>query len=362
MVDVTKIDHRVEGLGRLPAQWDDSPVLRSLISSWMGHLNTLEDQAIDVRDAFNVNTAIGTQLDMLGGFLNEGRQGRSDDDYRDALITLISSSNGSGNPDQLMDLFASLTGTDDLKYYEHYPFSVAMLATSGTLANKNHITNVAKSTAAVVEVVGLMYDPFGYAWYPAPSSKIEKNLITNVGDQIITDTGDEIVVLDNQTTDANSSVFVDSTEAGTDGVGYGLGWGAAYGGSPDQYSQLVDTVVGDNSLVVTGGNGYILWAEQETLDIDSGTSNKAVPIQQYRDSGILEGQPLPRQFFNWMMAKIDDWLSYFGDRTPVGAIKYTVNGSWSESDYETRFGGTWVYNGTYNTTAGTTLHVFERTA
>ncbi len=372
MVDITQIDHVEEGLNKLPSQWKNSPNLIGLLESYLTPLNTSEENLLGVRDGFNIATAIGAQLDIIGAYFKESRLGRTDGEYRAAIQTIISSSNGSGTPNELMGLFSTLAGTGEIGYWEHWPYGIMMLATGGEVATPSHYNNIKSAMPACTELMGLMYDPIGFAWTPVDGGLDQLNLVVAPsGDQLVTDVPDNITVVTttNSVSDGNfRSSFTDvSVDAGTAG-GYGNDYGLAYGAAPRDYSELVDTVTEGNLLVTSGGNGFVEWAgdseydgENEVEREGSGTTNKAKPTLQYQNSGILSSQPLPRQFFNWMMAKIDDWFKFISDRTTIGTFKYTVDAARVVGYYNTKFDGTWTPRGSQS--LGTeTVYIFERTA
>ncbi len=366
MVDITQLDHVEEGLLLLPSQWDDKPVIRGILAAWLTPLNDTEQNALDVRDGFNVNTAIGVQLDIIGDYFDEQRQGRSDTDYRTAILTQISTTNGSGTPNQLIDLFSSITNTSSVTIYEHYPLSVALLASGGVDTDLTAPPYMRDAAPASVDYVGLMFDPAGYAWIGKEETIVfgDANLLDNLGNQIIDDNLNNIVAeVELSAIDDGSfrSSFVDVTVDGDEVTGYGENYGGVYGGSASEYSWLVETTTNDNSLITSGGNGFVVWAEQSELDPLTASTNKTNPIKQFKDSGIKARQPMSRQFFNWVMALIDDWLSLISDRALVDAIRMTVDVTQTATDYDTRFGGTWASVGS-DTFGGVTTYIFKRTA
>lgn len=365
MVDVTKIDHVQEGLSLLPSTWDNTPVIRGVLEAWLTPLNQTEQDALDVRDGFNVRSAIGYQLDIIGAYFNESRKGRTDNEYRSAILAIIASSNGSGTPDQLMDLFASLTSTSKVDYWEHYPLSVAMLAADGDDVNISDIDNMLVASPAGVEYAALIYDPNKYAWKGNEATSVLANVYAN-GDNVITDLSDnvvaEVVVEDVDNGDFRSS-FVDISVDDPSSFGWGQNYGANYGGSPSGFSQFAEASILGNPLTVNGGNGFLPWAEQSEYDPITGTTNKAKPIKQIQDTGLKRGQPLPRQFFNWMIGQIDSWFNLINNRAAVGSVKMTVDPVADVLDFAGRFGGTWTYIGEQTwTTNNITSYAFKRIA
>lgn len=222
-----------------------------------------------------------------------------------------------------------------------------------------------RANAAATEYAALMFDPFGYAWIGNDSFTGEDLLVDDLENQFVTDLNEDIAVsiqIEEAGTNAFRSSFADISL--DDPLGWGEGWGQSYGGGSLAYSTFCDSATEGNSLVNSGGNGYVPWAEQAEIDPVTGTTNKAQPIKQYQDSGIKRGQPLPRQFFNWMMAKIDDWFNFIDKRnSSVGTIKVTADLTQTATDFDNRFGGTWVLVGTRDwTVSNETTNVFKRTA
>ncbi|MCP3921253.1 MAG: DUF2612 domain-containing protein [Desulfobacterales bacterium] len=372
MVEITQIDHVEAGLELLPGQWDNKPILRGVLESWLTPLNVSEQCAIDVRDGFNICTAIGAQLDIIGGYFDEQRAARSDTEYRAAILSRISSASGSGTPDQLIDLFATISGSSYVTFYEHYPLSVALLSVGGSDTDLTAPSYMLDAAAASIEFVGLMFDPAGFAWLASDAELVfgDVNLFDNESNQIIDNNLNDIVanVLLGSIDDGNlRGSFVDNTVDGDQVSGYGLNYGGIYGGTAAEYSWLVETTTTDNSLITSGGNGFVPWAGGvggngiAILDPLTQSTNKLEPIQQYKDSGINNKQPIPRQFFNWAMALIDSWLSLVSDRALVDAIRMTVDVTQTAADYDTRFGGTWASVGS-DTFGGVTTYIFKRTA
>ena len=375
MVDITQIDHVTEGLDQLPSNWEDKPVIRGVLKAWLTPLNQSEEGIIATRDSFNVNTAVGYALDIIGGYFDERRQGRSDIDYRNTLLSRVSSSNGSGTPNQILDLFNTLSGTTDVTLWEHYPLSMVLYAKNSLEVSIGAIDYLNNATAAGVEYGALLYDKNDWAWIPADKSQSPtlSNLISSVPDNVIMNDGVEdfnvgMNLLVEEVDDGTfRSSFVDQSIPEPEETGYGQGYGNSYGGITPITSILVEASLLGNPLTPSGGNGYLLWAETELYDPDTGTTNKAEPIPQVKDTGLKRRQPLARQFFNWMMASLDDWFSFVDKRVVVGTIKITDDVSKTISDYATLFGGTWTARGSevYTMTGGVnateTVYIFERT-
>jgi len=364
MTDITQLDHVTEGLLQLPSQWENSSKVRGLLESWLTPLNTFEENLVGVRDGFNINTAIGNQLDIIGTYFDIGRGGLSDDDYRARLLSVISSGNGSGTPDQIIKLFSSLSNSSDIKYWEHYPLSIAMLSTFGDEGGSVDTDNMLSAKPACTEYAAIMYNPYGYCWIGFEAELQQQQIIDNLGNDLIDDLGNKIVanvVVDGVDDGTRKFSFVDELDDGEIAGGYGINYGASYGAVAANYSWLAECSIAGNDLITSGGNGFVEWAGTAELDPTTGSTNKAIPIVQMTNSGLKRGQPFPRQFFNWLISNIDDWFKHISNRTVVGTVKMTVDNTKLATDYDTLFGGTWASVGT-DTYAGQTVYVFKRTA
>jgi len=92
-------------------------------------------------------------------------------------------------------------------------------------------------------------------------------------------------------------------------------------------------------------------------------TNKVAPTQEFKDSGLLAREPLPRPYTNYMFDLINRWISHLDKRYSVGDIHGTVSGE-SVGDISTRLGGTWVSIGaglSLGTESGT-VEWFKKTA
>jgi hypothetical protein len=92
-------------------------------------------------------------------------------------------------------------------------------------------------------------------------------------------------------------------------------------------------------------------------------SNKVEPTAEWKASGELYRENLPRPYVNYQFNLLDSWVKNLDERTSlVGTVQLTTNAAETITTLASRFGGTWTARG--NTTLGTspTTYVFERTA
>jgi hypothetical protein len=82
-------DHVAKALARLPSMHDDSLRLRDGVSIHAARMQKLENvmRGITPEDLFDVDTAIGVQLDQIGTIVGIARESRTDASYRVILRT-----------------------------------------------------------------------------------------------------------------------------------------------------------------------------------------------------------------------------------------------------------------------------------
>lgn len=90
---VTFEDH-AESL--LLPQFRDSTNIIATLRGLVSPLEEMRDVTYDIGGAYDVNTAVGVQLDKVGKLLNVSRLERSDDDYRAAIKGRILVNNSKG--------------------------------------------------------------------------------------------------------------------------------------------------------------------------------------------------------------------------------------------------------------------------
>ena len=128
-------DHTSLALARLASQFAESPKLRALLAQLVGPLEVVETEADNLRDERWIDTAVGAQLDGLGTIVGEGREGRNDDDYREALRFRVFINVSKGTPPDVIHALDYITKADDVQYMESWPATV-FLYSDGYSANK----------------------------------------------------------------------------------------------------------------------------------------------------------------------------------------------------------------------------------
>lgn len=127
-------DHAGEADSRLLVQFKDSVNLHALVKALVKPFQALEQAAFQVLDAFDVDTAIGKQLDMVGGLAGEDREARSDVAYRAYIKARILANASDGAPGTIYALARMLLGDDPTVTYEpDFPAGYALYVSGTTL-------------------------------------------------------------------------------------------------------------------------------------------------------------------------------------------------------------------------------------
>jgi hypothetical protein len=103
-VFVLNEQHVAEAIDHLIELFKYGPRNQAIVAALVGQFQELENAAYQLKQAFDLDTAIGLQLDILGEVLGEDRKGRDDDDYRAALRVVILVSKSHGTIPQLLSI------------------------------------------------------------------------------------------------------------------------------------------------------------------------------------------------------------------------------------------------------------------
>jgi len=113
--EIQKITDFDENLSLLPGQFDDSVKLRAVLSQLNTQAKDVEDAIFEVRDEFWLETAAGVQLDVVGSIFNAAREGRTDEVYR-AFLQASAGNVFSGTPEEIIDYLINILGFSNARY------------------------------------------------------------------------------------------------------------------------------------------------------------------------------------------------------------------------------------------------------
>lgn len=107
-------DHAGEAEARLLAQFDDATKLHAFVRALVRPLQELEQAAFKVMEAFDVETAAGAQLDIVGGFVGVPRESRADVAYRAYIKAKILANASDGATETILKIARTLLGASAL--------------------------------------------------------------------------------------------------------------------------------------------------------------------------------------------------------------------------------------------------------
>lgn len=134
---------------------------------WLELLAIIVEQAQAVEDAtwathvsFDVDTAVGDQLDLLGKLVGERRNDRLDDAYRVAVRTRILVNGSEGSLPELLTIMETADPALDIIAQEHYPAGVLFrwLSTFTAISPRDLMNLVQQAKPAGVRVQAVIRD------------------------------------------------------------------------------------------------------------------------------------------------------------------------------------------------------------
>lgn len=114
-----QIDHVEIGLSRLLEQWKNSPKIQGLLRSYLEQSNELESVAFEVLTERGIFEAVGVNLDVIGALFDISRDGRTDEQYRAAILNYVTTLNGDGTTEVFMQALRAVSGSDFVDFFEH---------------------------------------------------------------------------------------------------------------------------------------------------------------------------------------------------------------------------------------------------
>ena len=145
----------IDPVSRLPSQWEGSPLLQGLVRALALPPAGLVEQYEILRTAYQLDSAIGVQLDALGALLGRPRDGRDDDTYRAWLRAQELVLRSRGRPDDLLGILALTAPTAALDYSEGPGVVFLFAAPTGvSLDTLGQILDLAKAAGVRLWLLG----------------------------------------------------------------------------------------------------------------------------------------------------------------------------------------------------------------
>jgi hypothetical protein len=121
MTESVKIEnHYQNAVDRLPMQFRDKPVIDSVLATWFGKVQELEDQLFLIKESNHILTASGSHLEKFARLLNIKREfNESDSSLYGRMAVEIIGRSSEASPDSLrkvVEAVTGLTGTNIIEY------------------------------------------------------------------------------------------------------------------------------------------------------------------------------------------------------------------------------------------------------
>lgn len=226
------IDYSQLSLDRLLWQYRDSDKLQGLVTAFAEELNLTQQDTFDIISSMDIDSAFGVFLDIIGGYVGEPRLGRTDHDYRDAIILKVVINTSRGTPNDLLTALAVATDANKTKIWEYYPVST-ILETDGLRLPDNLARALQDASPATSGDITVILDPNDDHWVGSEVTQELYDLVDHNNNQFITHNLDNIqVVRELLVGEDERGVFSDYT--------YGMGTNPLP--EPDGFGVLADCI------------------------------------------------------------------------------------------------------------------------
>jgi len=119
-------DHAGKLIEQLTSFFRDGPRNQALMRALGAQVQELEQATWDVFNAFDLDTATGHRLDLLGKIVGEGRSDRSDTDYRAAIRVRALINRSNGKLPELLTIAGLLASAATIHARETYPATISI--------------------------------------------------------------------------------------------------------------------------------------------------------------------------------------------------------------------------------------------
>ena len=124
MTELVKPDITEKGLSYLLSYWTDKPNAIGLLRSFLEAFENPLDLLFEILNGVSLFDAEGAQLDLIGKLWQVDRQGRSDENYREALYSRITQNIADSTPEKVIEVLKVASSATEVKLFEHYPGNV----------------------------------------------------------------------------------------------------------------------------------------------------------------------------------------------------------------------------------------------
>lgn len=120
-------------LDLLIEQFQRKPNITRTLQSFAEEILEPEGVFSKLRRGLDYSLQSGESLDFIGAIVGEDRQGRTDEEYRQAIEFRIYITNSDGTPDPFISAFQYFTQSENIRYKEVYPGRVQIYGDGSTV-------------------------------------------------------------------------------------------------------------------------------------------------------------------------------------------------------------------------------------
>ena len=177
---VTQVNHTEVAQSLMLSQFKESKDLHSLLASWMGPLDEIEQALIDFLNGNGVTNAVGTMLDIIGSWVGVDRGFRNDTEYRQAILGKVLLETMDGTCRKFYQGMKTLCNTDEVTFHENYPPTVyPQLGEGWTNATYEQVKAIKMAGIGFVMLVDHHLDSMEFT----EVTSLDNNLVTPDGDE-----------------------------------------------------------------------------------------------------------------------------------------------------------------------------------
>lgn len=151
MYPVKITNHVEQAKALLLYQFRNSPNIQKVVEVFHNQIQDVENEYFTLLESLGIDTAYGYALDAIGKEVQEARRGRTDEEYRSAILTKVFINNSSGTPEEVIAATKQITGATTVKYSEQYPAQVVLEITGAEYVSK--APTIRKTVPAAVDLV-----------------------------------------------------------------------------------------------------------------------------------------------------------------------------------------------------------------
>lgn len=121
-----------EYLDLLTSQFKDKDTINKFLSVFLSEMQNTESGFFQLLNERGIGLAYGDRLDQIGGVIGESRKGRTDGEYKRAILDKVIVNNGEATPNDAMSAIKVNTQGTHIQIWEHYPACV-VFSTDGNV-------------------------------------------------------------------------------------------------------------------------------------------------------------------------------------------------------------------------------------